>query len=471
MVRLITDLSNELLREILFFASTYDRVCPLRNVALVNKQIRRVAFPLLVRHWERDCRLHQPGLGLLALHLLRYPEQRTQVKTLNFMSPNTRTMDEEGRISYDQSPVRLQPESLAKLARAAGKALPNLAQSSNWVGRIQIGGFHAVAVLVMAWATRVTDVAMELPQPYVGGQMSDSYDIIMKFFHGAAQKASTSGMPLAEVQRLQIETWERESSQPGVMEFPFSVFQLPKLKRLHTKYLEMSDSSEYPIPRGCSTVEELFLNRSRVRGAELRKLLATCPRLRVLHYGWFYMILELEKRTIRDALIHEAASLEELHLDLESHAALNYRYELFFGANNNGMAIERSFESLSHLRRFTLDVEDLPERFGDPKKVMPSFLITRLPASLEELTLTWGNLWMKCLEESFISVGEHGLWLSIVVAIKTLLEEAGPGCKFNKLRSLDVTQILVGSKEMGKVVELGESKGINVLEYIRQSRA
>nr|CEG05187.1 unnamed protein product [Fusarium clavum]CEG05895.1 unnamed protein product [Fusarium clavum] len=462
MVRLITNLPNELLREILLFASTYDRVCPLRNIALVNKQMRRVAFPLLVRHWERDCRLHQPGLGLLALHLLRYPEHRTQVKTLNFMSPTTRERDPEGRISYDQSPVRLRPESLAELARAAGEALPNLAQSSNWVGRIQIGGFHAVAVLVMAWATRVTDVAMELPQPYVDGQMSESYDIMTKFFHRAAQKVSTSGMPMAEVQRLEIETWERESSQHRVMEFPFSVFQLPKLKRLHTKYLEMSDSSEYPIPGGCSTVEELFLNRSRVKGAELGKLLATCPRLRVLHYGWCFIILKREKRTIRDALIKKAGSLEELHLDLESYADVNFMYESSPGANDNGMAIE-SFKSFSHLRKFTLDVEDLLEKSRAPRKVMPSFLITRLPASLEELTLTWGEVPKPCL----ISLCNHGLWLSIVVAIKTLLEEAGPGCKFNKLRLLDVTHILVGSEEMGNVVELGRSKGINVLEYAK----
>jgi len=150
MVRLITHLPNELLREILLFASTYDRVCPLRNLAFVNKQIRQVAFPLLVCHWERESRFRQPHLGLLALHLLRCPEHLTQVKTLNFMSLSKQKIDSRGRISYDQSPVYLRPQSLARLARAAKEAIPHLAQSSNWVRRIQQGCLHAVAVLVMA---------------------------------------------------------------------------------------------------------------------------------------------------------------------------------------------------------------------------------------------------------------------------------------------------------------------------------
>ncbi|CAG7559932.1 unnamed protein product [Fusarium equiseti] len=467
MVHLIARLPDELLREICLFASTYDRVCPLRALALVNKQIRQVAFPLLVRHWERDSSFHQPHLGPLALHLLRYPEHRSHVKTLNFMSPSTRKKNLRGQTVYDQSPVRLRSESLAELARAAQEALPNLAQSSNWVGRIQIGGFHAVAVLVMAWATRVTDVAMELPRTYVDGQMSDSHGMMMKFFYGAVQKVSTSGMPLAEVQRLEIETWEMESRLDGVVASPLSVFQLPKLKRLHIKHLEMTGSQDFPIPRGCSTVEELFLECSKVSGAALRKLLAACSRLRVLHYVWHSMILENQKRAIRDALIEEAGSLEELRLDLESYFNLTSFLQLYFGAADNGMVIEQSFKSLSHLRKITLDLEDLPRRIEDAREYMPDFLTSQLPAFLEELTLTWDNPRMNCLEERLIARRGPDFWLSIVVVIKTLLGEAGPGCKFSKLRSLDVTQILGGSKEMEKVVELGRSKGVNVLEYTK----
>ncbi|KAJ4135056.1 hypothetical protein NW768_004669 [Fusarium equiseti] len=471
MVRLITHLPNELLREILLFASTYDRVCPLRDLALVNKQIRQVAFPLLVRHWERERSFQQPHLGLLALHLLRHPEHRTQVKTLNFMSPSTRDCDEAGSILYDQSPVRLQPESLVELARAAGKAIPNLAQSSNWTGRIRMGCFHALAVLVLAWTTRVTDVAMELPRPNVCFQINDSYVMMLKFFHEAAQQVYTRGqneareMLLAEVQRLHIETWEAGLYRFGSAKFPLSVFRLPKLKRLYIEHLELENSQEVTIPRGCSTVEELFLGRSKVKGASLRKILAACPKLRVLHYAWFDIILEFpDKRIIRDALIEEAGSLEELHLDLMTYTYLHPTSRLHFGATGNGTVVEQSFKTLSHLRKFTLDLEDLSKRFEDPREIMPDFLTTQLPASLEELTLTWCNPWKKCLEEDFMSLDGIDIWLGVVVAIRTLLEEAGPGCKFDKLRLLDVTEILVGSQQMEEFVELGRSKGINVLE-------
>lgn len=46
---LLTDLSNELLEEILLLATRGDQEC-LREVAVVNKRIQEVAFPLLVRH-------------------------------------------------------------------------------------------------------------------------------------------------------------------------------------------------------------------------------------------------------------------------------------------------------------------------------------------------------------------------------------------------------------------------------------
>ncbi|KAL3590663.1 hypothetical protein FPOAC2_12861 [Fusarium poae] len=138
---LLTDLPNELLHEIMVIASKdgfhHKR---LKNFALVNKQLRTVAFPLLVRLWNNY--YGKPKLGLLALHLLRYPQHRSQLRTLIFQNyyadKGSQSPSGYRATFYQTLPHR--PEILNELAEEAKRTLPDLAESSEgWIDRIRQG--------------------------------------------------------------------------------------------------------------------------------------------------------------------------------------------------------------------------------------------------------------------------------------------------------------------------------------------
>jgi hypothetical protein len=71
----------------------------------------------------------------------------------------------------------------------------------------------------------------------------------------AVQKFSTKpqnelgDLPFAEVQYLQFMT--AAANYRGDQEFPVSVFQLPKLKTLHTEAMGFKNQRNVSIPKGC----------------------------------------------------------------------------------------------------------------------------------------------------------------------------------------------------------------------------
>ncbi|OBS19900.1 hypothetical protein FPOA_11625 [Fusarium poae] len=157
---LLTDLPNELLHEIMVIASDdgfhHKR---LKKFALVNKQLRTVAFPLLVRLWNNY--YGKPKLGLLALHLLRYPQHRSQLRTLIFQNyyadKGSQSPSGYRATFYQTLPHR--PEILNELAEEAKRTLPDLAESSEgWIDRIRQGQVGAILALILAWATSLTTV-------------------------------------------------------------------------------------------------------------------------------------------------------------------------------------------------------------------------------------------------------------------------------------------------------------------------
>ncbi|KAM0390631.1 hypothetical protein ACHAQC_007806 [Fusarium culmorum] len=152
----LVDLPNELLEEILLLATRGDQEC-LREVAVVNKRIQEIAFPLL--KWRRE---RKSEVALLALHLLRHPHHRSLVRTLEFNSLSS--LHSVGRVppwSPIAARVGLRPETLAELAEEAERTFPpDLA--SDWSCRIRNGSADASAAPILTWSTRVTEVEVAL---------------------------------------------------------------------------------------------------------------------------------------------------------------------------------------------------------------------------------------------------------------------------------------------------------------------
>jgi hypothetical protein len=165
------------------------------------------------------------------------------------------------------------------------------------------------------------------------------------------------------------------------------------------------------------------------------------------------------KTTIAKAILSQAESLEELHLALH-HKSVRWHSELLdtSEAHLDEIALERCFIRLTQLKALTLDMEDLLPRSNVILK--PPFLVRKLPASLESLIIDWKNRKYSSREEDLKRQGRRRLWSSVVVALRNLLEEAGPGCKFGQLKYLNVLQILYNTTALDSIGRLAESKGI-----------
>ncbi|CEI41472.1 unnamed protein product [Fusarium venenatum] len=155
----LIDLPNELLEEI-FLLATCDDQRQLSRAAVVNKRIQQVAFPLL--KWRRISKFE---VGSLALHLLRHLYHRPLVRTLVLYTLSTLNVLE--RNPNDGTRANLRPETLAELAEAAERTMPDLAEfSEGWIDRIDDGIIDVVLALILAWANRLTEVSLSFRGRY-----------------------------------------------------------------------------------------------------------------------------------------------------------------------------------------------------------------------------------------------------------------------------------------------------------------
>ncbi|CZS74759.1 unnamed protein product [Fusarium graminearum] len=429
---LLTDLSNELLEEIILLATRGDQEC-LREVK-----------------WRREC---ESEVALLALHLLRHPHHRSHVRTLEFNTLST--LHSVGRVpSWSPIATRVgpRPETLAELAEAAERTFPpNLA--SRWSHRIRNGCADAIAALILAWSTRVTEVGFALspftqeddglylsddevyhsdddevefalPSPTrEDDDMEHSNGMMMQFINWAAQNISTTeseDLSLSEVQHLRMRT---RMNGYGETELASSVFQLPKLKTLGTLGLKVS-GDEVPIIPQDDHGKWIMECHRRVLDLDLNN----SPNF----FG--------SKRQMSNAILRQAGSIKEIYLKFHKWG----------------------------LHTLTADVKDLLPSPEGP--ITPDFLVTRLPVSIRELTINWYTVEMgSSLETIAIGTGEVDIWLGIVEVLKVLLPEARPGYKFSNLRYLDASEILLGSDELQKVVKIGESNGQQKNDFIAES--
>ncbi|PTD01301.1 hypothetical protein FCULG_00010595 [Fusarium culmorum] len=401
----LVDLPNELLEEILLLATRGDQEC-------------------LREKWRRE---RKSEVALLALHLLRHPHHRSLVRTLEFNSLSS--LHSVGRVpswSPIAARVGLRPETLAELAEEAERTFPpDLA--SDWSCRIRNGSADASAAPILTWSTRVTEVEFAL-SPFT--QEDD-------------------GLYLSDDEVYHSDDDEVE-------------FTLPPPAR-EDDDMEHSNGIIIPIIPECGlTIEKLYLKDFEITGNGLWNVIGACRQLRVLN-------LDLNNspkffgstRQMSNAILRQAGSIKEIHLRLHKWGV---RWDDTQFLSDYEIPLDRCFARLSQLHTLTVDVKELLPSPEGP--ITPDFLVTRLPVSIMELTINWYTMEMGSgLETITIGTGEVDIWLGIVEALKVLLREARPGYKFSKLRYLDASEILLGSDELQKVVEIGESNGVHVENF------
>ncbi|KAF5246066.1 hypothetical protein FAUST_1477 [Fusarium austroamericanum] len=412
---LLTDLSNELLEEILLLATRGDQEC-LREVA----------------KWRREC---ESEVALLALHLLRHPHHRSLVRTLEFNSLSI--LHSVGRVP-SWSPIAALILAWSTRVTEVGFALSPFTQEDDGLYLSDDEVYHSDD----------DEVEFALPSPTrEDDDMDHSNGMMMQFINWAAQNISTTeseDLSLSEVQHLRMRT---RMNGYGEMELASSVFQLPKLKTLETLGLKVSGDEVPVIPQDGLKIKKLYLKDFEITGNGLWNVIGACRQLRVLD-------LDLNnspnffgsKRQMSNVILRQAGSIKEMYLKFHKWGV---RWDDTQFLSGYEIPLDRCFARLSQLHTLTADVKDLVPSPEGP--ITPDFLVTRLPVSIRELTINWYTVEMgSSLETIAIGTGEVDIWLGIVEVLKVLLPEARPGYKFSNLRYLYASEILLGSDESCK---------------------
>ncbi|KAM0224240.1 hypothetical protein ACHAPA_004099 [Fusarium lateritium] len=478
MVRL-TDIPNEIIEYILTFVSDTDH-STIFNVALVNKHLSDAVRPLRVRHWSDDGHYgyhHRvsPCLPIyrLALELLRRPELRTRVKSLNFtflQSP----------VDLDPSREQLSPENLELLAVAAAEFLPDLAKTSKLCESILGGWDDALAVLVINWATNLTRLGISVPffeaSPELdNGSQPEDEVLTLRYAKQLALQFSDKDfktgkpLPLAKLQHLEFRHWDTENNVDVRYLTPF--LYLPSLKSLKTyrtgdegyddpdERIKAHTEKTYmmPFPVGTSPIETMVCEESTSTSEGLSSLMRACRGLKSFHLDFAQDLIDNSrsgKQLGRD-LLHHASTIEELILPLDDTCDLALHEE----PEDDAISLEESYKHLKKLKKFTVPMLDLFYGSQGGNGLNGKIITSLVPESVEYLKLMNSSIccnWKSRKEEAE----------QCAAGMVTLLEETGPNRRLRNLKTLDLSFGMLNDPDMEDIVKaksLAEANGVMLI--------
>ncbi|KAF5648989.1 hypothetical protein F52700_808 [Fusarium sp. NRRL 52700] len=324
---ILSDLPDEALERVLEFV-TYDRAS-LENVSLVNSRFNKIVFPLLVRQWNNSQECLEPSIERLALHLLRNPDLRRHVERLDF--GYLRPLHD-----HDPDAADLSPESLATLADAAEKDLQvSKFLSTHVCHRIRLGCEDAIAVLILAWCTRLTHLNITIPSFYPDSRqhyMPLLYvrEAICRLLDGPAEMAPQ--FPLGQIRHVTLQPWNSEELFD--MAYARSFLHLPRLQTLcaygliddldneldsEDNEVSLTHLDDYVLPFPVSTSQITELTIVGCLRSGVPEFIAACRALtklsvRVDHGLDIYGLPDQEE--LAKAILRHKDSLEDLDLDI-----------------------------------------------------------------------------------------------------------------------------------------------------------
>ncbi|KAF5566263.1 hypothetical protein FNAPI_1262 [Fusarium napiforme] len=379
---ILSDLPDETLHRVLEFV-TSDRPS-LENTSLVNSRFNKIAFPLLVRQWHDSQECLEPSIERLALHLLRNPDLRRHVERLDlgYLRPLH---------DHDPDTVDLSPESLAALADAAEEDLEvSKFLSTHVCHRIRLGCEDAIAVLILAWCTRLTHLTITIPSFYPESRqhfMPLLYvkEAICRLLDEPAEMASN--LPLGLVSHVTLQPWNSE--EVFDMAYARSFLHLPCIQTfcvygliddLESEFsngdnelpLISRDDYELPFPVSTSPITELRIVGCLRSGVP--KFISACRTLKKLNvrvdhgldmYGF------PDQRELAKAILKQKDSLEDLDLDISIP-----RFP------NPDPVLEEIYSQLSRIRTLAVHIVDF---FEDAHESFIKIVLDRIPKDIQVL--------------------------------------------------------------------------------------
>ncbi|KAM0402670.1 hypothetical protein ACHAPZ_005614 [Fusarium culmorum] len=466
----INSIPGEILKEIFIYVTDldYDYI-DIFQVRLVNKQFCKIATPLRVRHWS-DYGYYSPintspsrtTLNRFALELLRHPELRLQVKSVQI----DWLRSDDGK----ETPRRLiRPENLALLARAAEETLPDLA-----------------TVLVLAWTTNLTSLDLTIPSD---SRLKVGKDYLMLVLYFAKQLAlrfvsddpkSTLPLPMEKLHTSIFRCWNFDREIHVAHLSPFLHF--PNLKSLNAlrigdnrgrdfSYVAGFTENHYsmPFPERTSSLESIFLDDPTLSNAGFSSLLHACKNLKVFDLQFASALGTWSSTMLARALGEHASSLEEVSLSLQDDEDSQWVPD---SADTD--ELPECYRELKRLKRAGIPMKHLLQREDENDSTTTKLNPGRLTESLEHLTIFHSDLrFVRVQSESFPDMFK-GVILDTfesdrkeaLVGIQTLLEETGPGGRLEKLKTVDFSDALSDDpmvEEIRRVKDLAMERGVEFI--------
>ncbi|VZH92873.1 unnamed protein product [Fusarium fujikuroi] len=415
----LSDLPDETLDRVFDFV-TSDRVS-LENVSLVNRRFNKIVFPLLVRQWNNSQECVEPSIERLALHLLRNPHLRRHVERLDF--GYLRPLHD-----HDPDSVDLSPESLIALANAAEKDLQvSEFLSTHVCHRIRLGCEDAIAVLILAWCTRLTHLNITIPSFYPESRqhfMPLLYmrEAVSRLLDEPAEMASQ--LPLGRIRHVTLQPWNRETTFD--MAYAISFLHLPGIQTLCAHGLFDDPDDELG-----SEENELPLTHLDDYGLEI--------------YGW------PDQKELAKAILKHKCSLEDLDLDISIP-----RFP------NPDPVLEEAYSQMLCIRTLAVHITDLFEgSWSSEDENCIKIVLDRIPQTTQVLkprSHMFIESWVCSSNDVFLEPYLEG--------IIELLENAGPQGKFSELRVLDLSEAFVDDPimfDIKRIKQLATSRGVKLL--------
>ncbi|KAF4469771.1 hypothetical protein FALBO_3325 [Fusarium albosuccineum] len=445
------------------------------KLVLVNKHLNRVVTPLLVRRWfvDREKR-RPPAIERLALHLLRHPEFRREVKHIQFASVQTAAEQ------HDTTRL-ITARELEELSQAAHGAWPALAESTDWADQIRNGIKDALATLILCWTPNLTSFELSVPdfRPGQGPELLllQSVSQVVRQFKSSGPHWALGALPLLELRSLIYIHWDTEGTTESKFLAPF--FHLPKLKTFMGLQVGMGDYDEYEddsldnqqddgsfsrstrnrymtdFPIGTSTVEELIIYEAEVTVDTLSTLVRACRRLTMLDLELALLVHlegpELRSNGLAQVILHHAETLKVFRLGIEQ--------DFFVQHPADGpIRLEDCFRQLGQLESLTVEPTFLYEHDSAESQVRDEMVVNRLPPSLKHLRFESDTVAL----DARTSTAKVDEW---VTGFQGLIEECRPDGLLPNLRHFDLKDLLIdnpGVESIGRLKTMAEDRGVRL---------
>jgi hypothetical protein len=365
----LLSLSDELLLEIVEFASVRARSSWLLNLCTCSRRLYNITEPILytrIKEWGES-------LPKLLCRIVERPDLGRRVKS--WSGAAVEITEEEG--SFDMSTV--EEAEWERIRGTVNQIELNENNAHSWFEAIQDGSWDAMTALLLHLLPNLRELNFSMWSPVNDDGWTGAYNQY-PFTQDTVTLAASEASILTKLESFSIEADDDEECGLCLSQFvPF--LQIPSLLTF-TAFAVSNEinSEEYLQFNGLQhcrfSVKNLSLINSNLHSIMLKSFFGCFSRLETLHYvhgARYFGHSDFEPSGMMEALQCLKPTLKELHIIVEDMEAEDYAYPI------------ASFSDFDHLKILTITTPILLDDRADVSRTVVS--IDCLPSSIESLTL------------------------------------------------------------------------------------